>query len=131
MKSALLALVAAVVVSAGLSAHSGPTTTATPRRPIAVQWGLPGDVPVTGDFDGDGKNDLAVFRPQTGQWFIMFPTRETNPAQPVIYQWGLPGDVPMAGDYDGDGITDLAVFRPSSGTWFISFSNRPALRPRE
>jgi hypothetical protein len=33
-----------------------------------TQWGLPGDVPVPGDYDGDRRMDLAVYRPPTGVW---------------------------------------------------------------
>jgi Divergent InlB B-repeat domain/FG-GAP-like repeat len=78
----------------------------------AVQFGLPGDIPLSGDFDGDGTPDIALYRPWTGQWF--------TPGQPAR-QWGSPGDIPVPADYNGDGITDLAVFRQSgpSGVWYI------------
>jgi hypothetical protein len=36
----------------------------------AVQFGAPGDIPVTGDYNGDGATDLAVFRPGNGSWFV-------------------------------------------------------------
>jgi hypothetical protein len=35
----------------------------------AVQFGQAGDVPIAGDYDGDNKNDLIVFR--NGIWFIL------------------------------------------------------------
>ncbi|MEO6239423.1 MAG: hypothetical protein ABIQ52_20700, partial [Vicinamibacterales bacterium] len=44
-----------------------------PRK--AAVWGrerdpLPGDIPVPGDYDGNGVTDIAVFRPSAGQWFV-------------------------------------------------------------
>ena len=64
-----------------------------------------------GDFDGDRRADLAVFRPPTGEWF--FFNTATGFTGPVPY--GEPGDRLVPADYDGDGRADLAVFRPSTG----------------
>jgi len=81
-----------------------------------AQLGTAGDIPVPGDYDGDGRTDFAVWKPSTGEWRIL---PSSTPGTLLIQEWGASGDIPVPRDYDGDGKTDLAVWRPSTGIWYI------------
>jgi N-acetylneuraminic acid mutarotase len=78
----------------------------------STDWlGLPGDIPVPADYDGDGITERAIFRPAVGAWYI------EGEAQP--HYWGLSTDIPVPADYTGDGSADVAVYRPSAGGWYV------------
>jgi uncharacterized delta-60 repeat protein len=73
----------------------------------------------TADFDGDAFTDSAVYRPTTGNWFVLLSSTNTV----LIDQFGTNGDIPIDGDFDGDGKSDVAIYRPSQGTWFFKRSS--------
>ncbi|MCV4783932.1 VCBS repeat-containing protein, partial [Escherichia coli] len=76
--------------------------------------GTNGDIPVPGDYDADGRTDIAVWRPSNGVWYIARSTLGLS-----IFQWGINGDKPFSGDFDGDGKADAVIWRPSNGVWYV------------
>ncbi|MGC2238260.1 MAG: VCBS repeat-containing protein, partial [Pyrinomonadaceae bacterium] len=79
--------------------------------------------PVQGDYTGDGKADVAIYRPSSGEWFIL----RSNDFSYYSFPFGTNGDVPAPGDYDGDGRFDATVFRPSQSTWYVQRSTAGTL----
>ena len=88
----------------------------TGSQQVTQAWGVNGDVPVPGDYDGDGKTDFSVWREANGTWYIAGSAGGGGQ-----FPLGTTGDLPAQADFDGDGRTDPAVYR--SGTWYINQSS--------
>ena len=76
-----------------------------------------------GDFDGDGKTDLALWNSGNGEWQII--RSGTNSELSLMLEGGFDplNDLLVPGDYDGDEKTDAAVYRRSTGQWHIHRSS--------
>jgi hypothetical protein len=84
--------------------------------------GGPQDLPITGDWNGDGRGKIGIYR--QGVWYL---DKNGNG------QWdgcgtdlclgpfgGFDMDVPVAGDWVGDGVTRIGIYR--QGMWYLDWN---------
>lgn len=99
---------------------------ATAPDVTTVAFGQPGDQPVVGDFNGDGKDDLGVVR--AGEFDFRTNLSPTATTHVVMLPDGVSG-TPVAGDWDGNGIDSLGIV--SRGTWTLFRRNVSGSPSRE
>ena len=90
-----------------------------PRRVDVVdhvfRFGAGKDLPVTGDWNGDGIRSIGIFR--DGSWQLDLDGDGRWSSRDAIIQFGQAGDIPIVGDFDGNGIDQVGVYR--AGQWLI------------
>ena len=97
----------------------------TPEKDRCGSFGLPGDRPVVGDWDGTGRIKVGVFR--NGQWFLDNGNLQWDgcgdfPGFDRCGSFGLPGDEAIVGDWDSSGRTKVGVYREGGG-WYHDNGN--------
>ncbi|MGH8873056.1 MAG: PQQ-dependent sugar dehydrogenase [Acidimicrobiia bacterium] len=84
---------------------------------FSYDFGNPGDIPVTGDWDGDGTDSAGLRRPSDG--FVYLRNSNTTGIADISYFFGDPGDLPVAGDWDDDDLDTFGLFRSSNATFYL------------
>jgi protocatechuate 3,4-dioxygenase beta subunit len=75
-----------------------------------IDFGIPGAIPVVGDFNGDGLCEVGVY--YQGEWFLDLNGNGRWDAEDLWAQLGTEADLPVVGDWDGDGKDDIGIFGP-------------------
>ena len=88
-----------------------------------LSFGPANVIPFQGDFDGDGKADLAYYQPSTATWEVDDSLRGIS-----SFTQGTPNSsVPVVGYFDANGPDEMAVFTivNGQGVWSIASTISP------
>lgn len=90
---------------------------------VTAAFGLETDVPITGDWNGDGRDEVGLWRPGTGRFLL-----DTNANQVwdgptggdvLTSAFGGRSDIPVIGDWNGNGVDDIGVWRPGTQRFLL------------
>ena len=95
----------------------------SPAANFTFTFGQNGDIPVIGDWDGNGIDGVGFFRTGNSTFNLSNGFQGTVDIKPFIF--GSLGSRPLAGDWNGDGITTIGVFTPSTGVMALNNTNNP------
>lgn len=130
VSSGSVATATAVTITASSATEVSSVLTVNPAATVRWSGGPDPSIPITaqcftGDFNGDGKTDLACYTSTAGVWSVALSTGSgwqleswsggPGPALPVTDQC-------VTGDFNGDGKTDLACYTGNSGSWNVALS---------
>jgi hypothetical protein len=92
-------------------------------------FGITGDLPVSGDWNLDGRTEIGVFRPSTLMYYRDFNGNGLWDGAVIdrVSSFGITGDLPVSGDWNNDGRTEIGVFRPSTHIYYQDYNGNGVL----
>jgi hypothetical protein len=93
----------------------------SPTPNFAFTFGQNGDIPIVGDWDGNGIDGVGFFRPGNSSFNLSNGFQGTIDIKPFIF--GSLGSKPLAGDWNGDGIATIGVLSPNTGVMALNNTN--------
>ncbi|GAA3194954.1 FG-GAP-like repeat-containing protein [Dactylosporangium siamense] len=112
------------------------TSTGTAFAGTSVKWndffGLTGETLMTGDFNGDGKDDVITFTGGSlGDVYVGLSTGSSFAGGAKWHDWFAPGtEVPAVGDVNGDGRDDIITFTHDAlGDVYVALSTGTSFGP--
>ncbi len=89
-------------------------------------FGNGGDTPFAGDFDGDGLDEVGLYRASTA--LVYYEDQLTvngDGAADHEFYFGDRGDRFVSGNWNAGDIDSVGVFRPASTTFYLRYANTP------
>jgi hypothetical protein len=74
-----------------------------------VPFGIAGDRPVVGDWNGDGTETIGVYRSPSATFYLV--NSNVFGSTPIVVLYGSPGDNPLPGDWIGQGHDTIGIIR--------------------
>jgi uncharacterized repeat protein (TIGR01451 family) len=86
--------------------------------------GIPGDVPISGDWTGNGQTKVGIYRSANGLFLLDSNGDGVFDAGDAVYNLGVgldPTDIPVVGDWNGDGRSKVGIFRQGF-LWLLDYN---------
>ncbi len=81
---------------------------------VAANW-----IPISGDWDGDGKDSTGLYDPKTGTWYLNNKSDGSFTDMFVVTTPVGNGLRPVAGNWDGLQGDSIGVYNPSTKVWSL------------
>jgi hypothetical protein len=100
----------------------------TPPDQVFAFGGIPGDIPISGDWNGDGSTTVGIYRSSNGLFILDYDGDTVLTAADKVFNLGigtLAGDIPVVGDWNGDGKTKAGLLRQGF-LWILDYNGNGA-----
>ncbi len=84
---------------------------------LELDYGVPGDVGIAGDWNGDGVDTIGIYR--NGIFYLR--NSNTTGIADITVAFGQAGDLPIVGDWNGDGVDTIGIYR--NGMFYLRNAN--------
>ncbi len=107
-----------------VSGFSFPNSSVLAANPAA--FGVAGDLPVTGDWNGDNKTEIGIWRPSNHSFYLDLNGSNSWDSGDLSFKFGIADDQPIAGDWNNDGKDEVGVYRPSNQSFYLDHNDNNA-----
>jgi len=103
----------------------------SPPDLVVAFGGVPGDIPISGDWNGDGYTKIGIYRPSNGLFILDSNGDGQLDAGDAVFNLHIgtqAGDIPVVGDWNGDGRSKVGYFRQGF-LWILDYNGNGVYEP--